>query len=159
MESYVNSLKNNEEQNNNTIKTEPNSILNPNVNHMYLYNTNRNTDTNENESDNENEGEENDNENDSEENDFSMMETDGDSPKLLRQPIKRKLVDKSIVFPKHARQTRKQINNFKDSPIVPGLISDRKKAIQNSEYGQKLESNLKKQEDLIIKQENETKKL
>ncbi len=110
LESYVNSLKNNEEQNNNTIKTEPNSILNPNVNHMDLYNT----DTNENESDNENEGEENDNENDSEENDFSMMETDGDSPKLLRQPIKRKLVDKSIVFPKHARQTRKQINNFKD---------------------------------------------
>ncbi len=154
LESYVNSLKNNEEQNNNNIKTEHNSILNQNVNHMDLYNT----DTNENESDNENEGEENDNENDSEENDFSMMETDGDSPKLLRQPIKRKLVDKSIVIPKYARQTRKQINNFKNSPIVPGLISNMKKNIKNSEYGQKLESNLKKQEDLIIKQENETKK-
>ncbi len=116
LESYVNSLKNNEEQNNNNIKTEHNSILNPNVNHMDLYNT----DTNENESDNENE---------EEENDFSMMETDGDSPKLLRQPIKRKLVDKSIVIPKYARQTRKQISNFKNSPIVPGLISNMKKNI------------------------------
>lgn len=145
LESYVNNLKNNDEQNNNRIKTEPNSNLNPNVNHMYYYNTNRNTDTNENEGDVEN----------MEQDDNNIFSSDLDSPEPVRQPIKRKLVDKSLVFPKNPRHTRK--NNLKNSPIVPGLISDRKKAIQNSEYAQKVESDIKKQQNLFLKQEKDTK--